>query len=328
MKSKGLLITGCLILLVVFKLAPGIGNVKTVLGYFAGSQTESTDNIWHTETVPVDVPAYLNANTSGGFITVEPHDRDNITIEVLVKKNGRYLKEGDKAPVKLTINDDANGVEIGSKVDATRRWLRRTSSVSVSYRIFVPRETEIRANTSGGYVSATGIEHNVSLITSGGRVSAENVTGDVLARTSGGPITIQQVSGDLSARTSGGGIRVADVTGNIDVRTSGGPIRLKNAAGRIEAHTSGGSVNAHIASLRERLILKTSGGSISASLPANQGMDIIAEGSSIRNNLEDLTGTFERSRVEGSVKGGGIPVEIRTSGGGVRLDYTRGVAIN
>jgi hypothetical protein len=149
----------------------------------------------------------------------------------------------------------------------------------------------------------------------------ERVTGEVLARTSGGPIHARDITGNLTARTSGGGIHVTNARGKLSARTSGGPIRLDGVSGAVEARTSGGSIDARVRYVEDHLTLSTSGGSIKATLPRNQGMDIRASGSSVRNRLDDLTGDITSNSIHGSVHGGGVAVELRTSGGSVQIEY-------
>ncbi len=290
---------------------------------FAGSKGYDLKDkpVWHAERIPVSVPAWLNASTFGGSVTVTSHELDEILVRIYVRKSGRWLKDGDEAPVHVTITDSPDGLEITAEPERTGLF-RSGTGASVSYEILVPAATEVRAKTSGGSVTASGIAHNVSLITSGGPVTVERVTGEVLARTSGGPVTVNDVTGNLTARTSGGGIRITNATGRLSARTSGGPIRLENVAGAIEARTSGGSIDARVTHLEDYLTLRTSGGSIHARVPRETGMDISASGSSVSAPLDNLTGDIAPRRIDGSVKGGGIPVSLSTSGGSVRISYS------
>ena len=299
--------------------ADGTGIFSIVPG--GGKEGELRDKpVWHTERLDVQTPAYLNASTFGGSITVNAHELDEIVVRIHVKKRRSYLKAGEDAPVRISVTETPNGLEISAEPERNGLF-RSGSSISVSYDILVPAATEVRANTSGGSLSAYDIAKSVTLITSGGPVTVERVDGDVLARTSGGPINARNITGDLTTRTSGGGIRISNATGNISARTSGGPIRLERVTGAIEAHTSGGSIDAHVLYLEDHLTLNTSGGSIKAILPRDLGMDIRASGSSVRNRLDDLTGDITSNSIRGSVHGGGIPVELRTTGGSVRIEY-------
>ncbi len=322
MNIKGLLIIvgiGLVMACELWSMPASPKSVWTKASAGNNSVKPELEKVWHSETVGVNVPAYLNANTQGGSITVKSHNKNEITVHIFVKKRGQFVTDED-VPVDVSISESKNGLEITSNVQRGG-FFWRIPPISVSYHILVPRQTEVRARTSGGPVTASGIDHNVTLITSGGKITAEEISGDVLARTSGGPISVQQVTGNLTARTSGGGIRINNMTGTVNARTSGGPINIDRVSGSIEAHTSGGSITANVRALVNHLTLSTAGGSITARLPRNQGMDITARGGSIQNNLDDLTGEIGSRTMKGSVGGGGIPVELITSGGSVQISY-------
>ncbi len=324
MNTKGwliLIITGVFLLSGVTS-GSGIGGGIFAFAPGAGKKSSLADKpVWHTERIAVSLPAYISASTFGGSITVNSHNRNEIEIRIHVRKNRSYLHEGEDAPVEITVTDSPNGVEITAEPKRSGGFFRTGTNVSVSYDILVPESTEVRAKTSGGSVSAFDIAHNVSLITSGGPVTVERVTGEVLARTSGGPINARDITGNLTARTSGGGIRITNTTGKLSARTSGGPIRLDRVSGAIEARTSGGPIDARVLHLEEHLSLHTSGGSIKAIVPRNQGMDIRATGASVSNRLDNMAGDITPRNIHGSVHGGGIAVELRTSGGSVQIEY-------
>ena len=308
-------VTGFLFLAIVVS-----GSWPTLTAMHASKEGDGKP-VWMTESISVDTPAALTLETSGGFISIDSHQRNEIIVDFFVRKNREYLSHTDDAPVEIMINKDNSIVEVFSDVKADSRWFRRSPSITVSYRVLAPQDTEIRARTSGGPVTGRNLTGNVFLITSGGGIEAQNISGNVLARTSGGPITMKGIAGEMTLRTSGGGITVSDASGNIKARTSGGPISLVDVSGSVEARTSGGPINAGILEIGEFLTLETSGGPVSVKLPDNQGLDIRASGASIRNNLIDMDGLEEQRSLSGTVKGGGIPVNISTTGGHVQLDY-------
>ncbi len=320
MKGKGWLLIGLLALFLLFRWVSGL-DMNQVIAMGNSNPDLHEKPVWLSETIPVDLPVHLETITSGGSITIETHDRDMVCIDVFVRHNGQYFELGEEAPVEVTINERNGRITVTSEVTKSRGFFRTRPAATISYRILVPDETEVQARTSGGPVTASGNLYHTSLITSGGPVTAEGINGDLLARTSGGPITIQDVHGEVTARTSGGGIFLTKVSGTINARTSGGPVNLSDVSGSINAHTSGGPINANILSLFDGVELKTSGGPIHVYLPPDQGMDIHARAINIRNNLDDFAGTTERSVVDGEVKGGGFPVQLRTSGGTIELNY-------
>ncbi len=103
--------------------------------------------------------------------------------------------------------------------------------------------------------------------------------------------------------------------------TSGGSIHLNEVSGDIQAHTSGGSINADVLKLGKYLTLSTSGGSVHATVPGGQGLDLDLSGNRVNTVVTNFSGTAKDNRVKGSMNGGGIPVKMSTSGGSTELKY-------
>jgi hypothetical protein len=139
--------------------------------------------------------------------------------------------------------------------------------------------------------------------------------------TGGGSIEIEGIHGRIVAHTSGGRIEVDEVEGPVELETSGGSIRIDDANGPVEARTSGGSIEVRFSGSPGGL-LKTSGGSIDAELPRDSGIYLDAKTSGGRVHVETeitVKGTQERSHITGKINGGGPHLELRTSGGNIRV---------
>jgi DUF4097 and DUF4098 domain-containing protein YvlB len=105
------------------------------------------------------------------------------------------------------------------------------------------------------------------------------------------------------------------------VSTSGGEIKLDEMSGSVRAITSGGNIKADIISLTEKLELKTTGGSINATIPSGLGLDLDLKGSNINPPPPEFVGTAKKELVNGQLNGGGIMVQLYTSGGNIVLKY-------
>jgi hypothetical protein len=234
------------------------------------------------------------------------------------------------------------------RVRATRRshlvadWLRNWGwNDRLRFEVHVPRRTGVAVQTAGGFVTVTDLDGGARIRTSGGALRLQNIAGDVEARTSGGPVHVQDVRGSVLARTSGGRIDIATVGGRIEASTSGGPIRIdasradvsartsgggihvNEAGGRVEARTSGGPIlvrfapgNGHGGALH------TSGGSVHAAIDPATAVSIDAASSGGRVTSDLAVRTWRESgryALRGDLNGGGPTLQVRTSGGPVRV---------
>lgn len=264
----------------------------------------------------------LYVSTSGGSIKVEGSNSNSVKVEMYVKSN----KHSDNKIREIIEEDyDIRIEKSGSRVEAVAKregkgW--SWNGISISFVVYTPKNFSCDLNTSGGSLKIEGVNGKQhELKTSGGSITAEDMSGELEARTSGGSITIEDYVGEIDAKTSGGSIKLYDVKGDIDVSTSGGGIKIDDAEGAVYATTSGGSITAEISKLEDQLVLKTSGGSVRATIPSGLGLELDLRGNRVNTSLNNFSGESKSDRVKGTVNGGGILVQLATSGGSVTLNY-------
>ena len=283
------------------------------------------DDPYLTKTFTLDGPGDLVVQTSGGGIDVTGYDGNEVTVEMYVKPNGGWSLFGsDDDDVEEALEDYTIDIhQDGTTVSATAEKKKNTgnNNVSISFVVKVPMTMSCELSTSGGSISVANVEGEHDINTSGGSLNFDRISGTTDAHTSGGSININDYSGKLAANTSGGSIRVDRTDGEAVLKTSGGSITLEDIHGSIEARTSGGSIRAEVEELGKFVTLSTSGGSITATIPNGQGMDLDLSGDKVNTKLENFSGESEKNSINGSVNGGGIPVSMHTSGGSVTLDY-------
>jgi hypothetical protein len=224
-------------------------------------------------------------------------------------------------------------------------------ALNISFKIYVPQNVSTDLSTSGGGIDLTNLSGTHNFSTSGGGLELRKLTGTVRGKTSGGGIDLADSGGDITLSTSGGGIDVDDCSGQIrlntsggsielnrldgtiEAETSGGPVRGDNIKGQLKAHTSGGGVtlralacsvdastsggnmDVEISQLGKYVTVSNSGGNINLSLPANQGLNLKLRGNKIKtNNLSNFDGEMNEDNVNGKINGGGIPVNVQSSG--------------
>lgn len=283
---------------------------------------QSSEDAYQTERFNVSGSVSLEVQTSGGSIRVEGSNDDEVLVEMYVRRRGKYVEAGeaDLDDYEISITQDGNTVSAIADRKSNRGW-NWNDGYSISFVVYTPQETRTRLKTSGGSLTARNLTGSQELRTSGGSITTEGIQGQMVLRTSGGSISITDVQGDAEAKTSGGTIRADMMVGNLDANTSGGSIRLTGIEGNVEAKTSGGSISAEILAPRDIIDLRTSGGSITVTVPDSQGYDLDLDANRVYAELINFNGRAERDEIRGTFNGGGTMLKAKTSGGSIRLKY-------
>ncbi|MEQ9278109.1 MAG: DUF4097 family beta strand repeat-containing protein [Balneola sp.] len=284
---------------------------------------QSSDDAYKIERFAVNHGVKISVETSGGSIDVIGKDTDEVTVEMYVRKRNRYVQANDEdlKGWEIEISERNNTVTAHAKRENSRSWNWNRNTPSISFVVYAPIRSTSDVRTSGGSIEMMNLEGKQSGRTSGGSIRAEAIIGDLNIRTSGGSITLNEIVGTTEARTSGGRIKAENVDGDLDVKTSGGSISLEGISGSVDASTSGGSINAEITKPNDFINLRTSGGSITVTVPEENGYDLDLDGNRVRAELKNFTGEYEKDEIKGTVNGGGVKIRAKTSGGSIRLNY-------
>ena len=302
----------------------------------------------------------MSISTNDGFIKAYSKEINEIQVYFIVKKNSKVIDMDldeleDHFNVDISSSNDALEIQIKSKETSwINSWKDR---YHVSMQILAPEKTEctlktsdgdiemkgfsgdqicktsdgdievenitgeLSARTSDGNIDAIDIHGSLDLHTSDGDINIENIKGDITLKTSDGKIVASNVNGDIEAITSDGNILLEDITGVNNARTSDGNINFENLRGGLTAQTSDGDISGNFDKLDHDLFLKTSDGDISVTVPSGLGMDLTLRGEDINMRLEDFSGETSDHKIQGTIRGGGIDVELVTSDGDINLDY-------
>jgi DUF4097 and DUF4098 domain-containing protein YvlB len=174
---------------------------------------------------------------------------------------------------------------------------------------------KIKGRTSGGGITVSDTRDDIDLSTSGGGIDADNCSGNIILSTSGGSINLDGMQGTIEARTSGGPIRGEEIKGELEANTSGGSVTLRDIAGSVNASTSGGNMDIEIDEFGKYVTASNTGGNIHLKMPGDKGVNLKLRGEHIKiDALNNFSGEQDEHNVTGKINGGGIPVDVRTSG--------------
>lgn len=280
------------------------------------------------QTFPVSPGGQLRAATQGGDITIHTADTPEVRVIARQTIKADTDAQADELLRRLTLTLEPQGDTIVAEArydTAGTGWIRRGNAVTVAFEITVPRHFNLELTTSGGDIAVADIEGRVRARTSGGDLTFARVDGDLDGDTSGGDIRLAEGTARAKLHTSGGDITIARAGGPTEVSTSGGDIRLDSVAELISATTSGGDITAVLAGdLRHDSLLSTSGGDVRVRLAPTIGfrLDARTSGGDVRAAGLTLTiadGALGKSKLVGTVNGGGPLLKLRSSGGDISL---------
>ena len=250
-------------------------------------------------TFTVSPGGLLTVDADGASVQVSGGDTNQIVVHMIAR-----------APKRISPVRHSNAVQKDGGVTVTMRREKRSSWFSWG------------SWKGDGNIEVTVPRHYaVNLHTSGGSLELRDTTGSATMRTSGGDISARNVNGNVEVRTSGGGIVVDTIRGDVDADTSGGDVRLLNIDGKIRGNTSGGNVQCSLVGANRGISATTSGGDIQLTVPrATTGnVDATTSGGDITSDLPIASTQWKEGQVKGSLNGGGQPIYVRTSGGGITL---------
>jgi DUF4097 and DUF4098 domain-containing protein YvlB len=231
------------------------------------------------------------------------------------------------------IEQRENVIQVGLKPEGLR-------NVTINYRITVPAETMLRAQTGSGDIQVRGIKGPLRLHAGSGDVTAENIGDEVEAGTGSGDVSLVNVSGPVTANTGSGDLRLANVKGGVRAKTGSGSVRATHPGGRLQATTGSGEVDITGASGDLRLNtgsgdvtisgnpvahsywdLRTSSGEISIDVPESASFRLYARASSgsVTTSLPVVIEEKSRRVLRGRVGNGDGRIEAETSSGGIRI---------
>ncbi|MGC1483854.1 MAG: DUF4097 family beta strand repeat-containing protein [Candidatus Acidiferrum sp.] len=218
--------------------------------------------------------------------------------------------------------------------------LSRLHSVSISYAIEVPRQSEVsalsvsgsesirdvagpvRAESVSGSVRAQNIGHEVRLSSTSGTVEAENCGDDVRATSVSGSVTVSNAKGDVVANSVSGDVQVANPSGRVDSGSSSGSIDVRGASGDVKAHASAGHLTVQgNPSGNSYWELRTVSGAVHIAVPSNANFHFSAGAVSgeIRAQIPIVIEEQGKHSLRAHMGDGGGRVEIHTVSGDIEV---------
>ncbi|HYJ91774.1 MAG TPA: DUF4097 family beta strand repeat-containing protein [Pyrinomonadaceae bacterium] len=141
-------------------------------------------------------------------------------------------------------------------------------------------------------------------------------------------------STDVRLKAHNGGISISNVEGNLEFDTVNGGVHLDNVGGEVKGRTTNGGVNVALSGNSWKgsgLDVQTSNGGVHISMPENYAANIetgtvnggFSSDIAALNVEKDDRGRARTKTISASLNGGGAPIHITTTNGGVRISSAR-----
>jgi len=279
----------------------------------------------------------LEVATGAGSIRIATGGAGSVRIIGTIRARSVAGRSADDAIRYLEthppVEQSGNKVRIG-KVDQGEYG----RNVSISYRIDVPPETRVSANTGSGNIEVSGIRGPVTVRTGSGKLLVERIDSDVRTDTGSGGIVLHAIRGTIQASTgsgsivatdAGGGLRAVSgsgtvkaelsAPGDVDIETGSGGIQVSGVQGGVRLVTGSGGIRID-GNLTADWKLRAGSGTIEVDVGPEARFELRAHAGSGTIKVEHpitATGVMSRKDVRGAVRGGGPMLEITTHSGNI-----------
>lgn len=169
---------------------------------------------------------FLDGRENGG-VSIYGWDRNEVLVKALISASADSRTEAQALARDIRIETE------GERVRADGPFNRRYSSWSVSYEVWVPRKTNLDADTHNGGVAVEGVEGRMDLRAVNGGITLREIGGDIRAHTTNGSVTA--FLGGTTWRGTG-----------LDLQTTNGGVSLDIPRGynaELETGTVNGGMN-------------------------------------------------------------------------------------
>lgn len=240
----------------------------------------------------------VRVDSNDGGVSVRTSDTNQVEFRVIYRSltldrnlHIEATQQGDQ--VQLNVHEDWQPVSLGS------RRLR--------IEVLMPKDGDLRIETSDG------------------SISVENLSGNVDLHSGDGELKVSALKGVLRMKTSDGAINGDGLDGKLDANSGDGRIRVEGRFDELKVKTGDGSVTATAkagSKIESAWNLQSGDGGIELTLPKDLQADVSASSGDghVSSDIPlAVQGVFSKSRVNGKLNGGGAPLTIHTGDGSIHL---------
>jgi len=279
---------------------------------------------------PVQPGCAVRLDTFRGAITVTEADTAEVRVAIHIAIGADEPKEAEALlrSLELTIEPRGAAIEVNARDPQQSRprfvWNDK-KQLEPTYRITVPRRCDLDLRTRAGMIIVGNVEGVVKGWTGAGDVFFRHIRGSADAHTEAGDVVISHCDGPIAASTRLGTIRIGVAAGRCTVTNTSGDVEIQEAKSDVEVYAEAGTASVNFGrGFEGHAKIKTSGGPIVTALDPNVACEVDAASSLFAHVYTRLPLTFLQGRsgdrrLVAVQNGGGHRIELRASGGDVRI---------
>jgi DUF4097 and DUF4098 domain-containing protein YvlB len=276
------------------------------------------------------------ANASGDVqITGSADAKIHIHADVTASGMGfdQPKKRVDETLANPPVEQKGDVIRIGKDVT-------HLQNISISYRIEVPRDTEVDSSVASGAQTITNLRGPIKANSASGSIRVEHIDRDAQLTAVSGSIDASDIGEDVHANNAAGNVNITAAKGVVRVTALSGSIMVQKPGSRVEADTASGSIDVKGASndVRARNVsggvnvqgnpasnsfweLKTVSGAVQLGVPASSNFHLTAEATSgeIRTDIPIVIEEQGKHTLRAHIGNGGGRIEIHTTSGEIRV---------
>jgi hypothetical protein len=135
----------------------------------------------------------------------------------------------------------------------------------------------------------------------------------------------------VNVTNTNGQVALTSLNGKVTAQTTNGGVNGRNLTGGVDARSTNGCVTIDLASVgAEPISLRTTNGGVTLFVPEKAKANLSASWTNGGINVSSLehldVSEQSRRRFEGTLNGGGTPIELQTTNGGIRVRHRDGAA--
>jgi DUF4097 and DUF4098 domain-containing protein YvlB len=241
---KSALLKKVLLVSLLCLLAVGACSCINIGGFGMQAKYERTVQL----SSPMPAGSSFEAQTHNGSIKIAGADITECNLTATITGRAKTEEDAQKLAERTTVKLESFGGRLIAKID--KPTFLTNQSVSVSFDVQVPNESDLELTTYNGSVEIRNITGRLNGTTHNGKITAEQVSGTAELHTHNGSVICREISGDSRLKSHNGSIRIyyseaAPSICDISIITYNGGIEIETPSdfsGEFNASTHNGSI--------------------------------------------------------------------------------------